>query len=149
VPSEFRYPEGRIYPLKFLLATAKIKQPNSQESNGDKTRFVFKRGLTSLTTIGRLNGFESRRRYYGLHGTFDSVEVAVYPYNSQSGLFSKGGDSGAAIVGANNDFIAQLTSGQAGYSDITYGTPMEWLWNGVIKVKFPNAIFFFDVPTNN
>lgn len=38
---------------------------------------------------------------------------------------SRGGDSGAAIVGANNDFIAQLTSGSGptDSSHITYGTP--------------------------
>jgi len=55
-----------------------------------------------------------------------------------------------AIVGPNNDFIAQLTGGTglSDYPDIIYGTPMEWLWNNVIKVKFPNAELFFDVPTN-
>jgi hypothetical protein len=151
VPSEFDYPEDRIYLLKVILAAAKIKEPDSQDIKGDPTRFVFKRGLTTLTTIGRLNGFESHERRYGLFGNFDSVEAAVYPYDDDLGPFSRGGDSGAAIVGANNDFVAQLTAG-AGLtdsSDITYGTPMEWLWNDVIKLKFPDAILFFDVPANN
>ncbi|KAG9103361.1 hypothetical protein FRC06_011308 [Ceratobasidium sp. 370] len=151
VPSEFDYPEDRIYLLRVILAAANIKEPNSQDIEGDPTRFVFKRGPTTLTTIGRLNGFESRERRYSLFGNFDSVEAAVLPYDNNSGPFSRGGDSGAAIVGANNDFVAQLTGGAGltDFSDITYGTPMEWLWNDVIKVKFPDAALFFDVPANN
>jgi len=59
----------------------------------------------------------------------------VYPYDNDSGPFSRGDDSGAAIVGANNDFAAQLTGGTGlnDPSDNTYGTPMEWLWNDVIS----------------
>ena len=146
VPSEFDYPEDRLYQLKVILAAAKIRESNSQDIMGDPTRFVIKRGLTTLTTIGRLNGFESHQRRYGLFGNFDSVEAAVYPYDNDSGPFSRGGDSGAAIVGANNDIVAQLTggAGPTDSSDITYGTPMEWLWNIVIKGEFPNAVLFFD-----
>lgn len=151
VPSEFDYPEDRIYLLKTILAAAKIKEPNSQDVKGDPTRFVIKHGFTTLTTVGRLNGFESYLRRYGRLGNFDSTEAAVFPYDNDSGPFSRGGDSGAAIVGANNDFVAQLTGGVGATdsSDITYGTPMEWLWNDVIKVQFPNAVLFFDVPANN
>lgn len=151
VPSEFDYPEDRIYLLRTILAATKIREPNSQDVKGDPTRFVIKRGFTTLTTVGRLNGFKSYLRRYGLLGNFESIEAAVFPYDNDSGPFSRGGDSGAAIVGANNDFVAQLTGG-AGVtdsSDITYGTPMEWLWEQVIKKKFPNAILFFDVPANN
>ena len=104
-----------------------------------------------MTTIGRLNGFESRKRLYSLLGNFDSIEAAVYPYDNDSGPFSQGGDSGAAIVGANSDFVAQLTGscGLTDTPDIAYGTPIEWLWNDVIKVEFPNAVLFFDGPANN
>ena len=146
VPSEFDYPEDRLYQLKVILAAAKIREPNSQDNKGDPTRFVIKRGLTTLTTVGRLNGFESHMRRYSLLGNFDSVEAAVYPYDNDSGPFSRGGDSGAAIVGAENDIVAQLTGGvgPTDSSDITYGTPMEWLWNVVIKGEFPNAVLFFD-----
>jgi len=151
VPSEFDYPEDRMYLLKVILAAANIKEPNSQDIKGDPTRFVIKRGHTTLTTIGRLNEFESHERRYGLYGNFDSVEAAILPYDNDSGPFSRGGDSGAAIVGAHNDFVAQLTggAGPTDSSDITYGTPMEWLWNDVIKAKFPNAVLFFEDPANN
>ncbi|TDL16721.1 hypothetical protein BD410DRAFT_816673 [Rickenella mellea] len=151
VPSEFDYPEDRLYIPKVILAAAQIMEHNSQDLKGDPTRFVIKHGHTTLTTVGRLNGFESRERRYGCLGNFDSVEAAVFPYNNDSGPFSHGGDSGAAIVGGNKDFVAQLTggAGPSDSSDITYGTPMQWLWNDVIKGKFPNAILFFDLPANN
>ncbi|KAH9945505.1 uncharacterized protein BXZ73DRAFT_96322 [Epithele typhae] len=145
-PSEFDYPEDRLYLIQTILAAAQTREPDSQDIKGDPTRFVIKRGQTTRTTVGRLNGFESRERRYSLFGNFDSVGMAVCPYDSDSGPFSRGGDSGVAIVGANNDFVAQLTSGtgSAHSSDITYGTPIEWLWNDVIKVEFPNAVLFFD-----
>ncbi len=89
--------------------------------------------------------FESRVRRYGL---FESVAAAVCAYDSDSGPFSRGGDSGAAIVGVNNNIVALLIggAGMTGSSDISYGTPMERLWN---QVEFPDALLFFDVPTNN
>lgn len=150
-PSEFDYPEDRLYLLQVILAAAQIKEPNSQDIKGDPTRLVIKRGHTTFTTVGRLNGFESRERQYSLLGNFDSVEAAVYPYDNDSGPFSRGGDSGAAIVGTNHDFVAQLTggTGTTDSSDITYGTPMEWLWNKVIKVEFPSAVLFFDRPATH
>ncbi|KAI0029494.1 hypothetical protein K488DRAFT_80135 [Vararia minispora EC-137] len=150
-PSEFDYPEDRLYLLQVILAAAQIKEPNSQDIKGDPTRFVIKRGRTTFTTVGRLNGFESRERQYGLLGNFDSIEAAVYPYDNDSGPFSRGGDPGAAIAGTNHDFVAQLTggTGTTDSSDITYGTPMEWLWNKVIGVEFPSAILFFDGPATH
>lgn len=83
--------------------------------------------------------------------SFDSVEAAVYPYHNDSGPFSRAGDSGAAIGGINNDLVIQLTggTGPTDSADIAYGTPMEWLWKDVIKVKFPDTVLFFDGPTTS
>lgn len=135
-----------LYFLKDILASADIKEPNIKSKNGNLTRFVSKRGFSTGTTIGCLNGFLSRTRRYTPIGTFDSIDTAVLSYDDESGMFSRGGDSGAAIVGSNNEFVAMLNGG-AGTSkdcDITYGTPMQWLWNNVIKPEFPDAILFFD-----
>lgn len=149
-PSEFDYPETRLYKIMKILAAAKIKEPNNLDINGDPVRFVIKNGHTTGTTVGRLTGFESHKRQYGIIGTFDSIDAAIYPYDDSS-AFSRGGDSGSAIVGADNDIIALLTggSGATDSSDVTYGTPMEWLWNKIIKNKFPGAVLFFDdIPDN-
>jgi hypothetical protein len=47
------------------LRCKEIRTPNNKDHNGDPMRYVIKRGLTTLTTIGCLNGFESHvRRYF-------------------------------------------------------------------------------------
>lgn len=144
VPSKFDYPEDRIYLLKVILAAAKIQEPDSQDINGDPARFVIKRGPTTLTVLIPICVV-----IYPT-GNFDSVEAAVYPYDSDSGPFARGCDSGAAIVGADNDIVALLTgdTGSTDSSDITYGTPMEWL-RDVIKGEFPDAVLFFDDLAHN
>ena len=146
MPSEFDYPDHRLYKLQHILTATQIRQPNSQDLKGDPVRYVLKNGHTTGVTVGCLNGFESHVRYYGVLGSFDSIEAAVYPYNNNSGAFSKGGDSGAEIASANNEFGLQLTggAGPTESSDITYGTPMFWLWDSVIKPEFPGANLYFD-----
>jgi hypothetical protein len=144
--SEFDYPENRLYHINKTLAADKIREPNNRDLNNDPVRFVIKNGHTTGTTVGRLNGYESHKRQYDAFGTFDSIEAAIYPYDNNSPAFSRAGDSGAAIVGTDNDFVALLTggSGVTESSDITYGTPMEWLWKKIIKTKFPGAVVLFD-----
>lgn len=113
-------------------------------------RYVIKHGLTTLTTIGCLNGFESNvRRYFAL-GSRNSVEAAVYAYDSNSGPFSSHGDSGSIIVDAAGKFVALLTSGTGptDSSDITYGSPIHWLWE-IIKAEFPSASLCFEEDNNN
>jgi hypothetical protein len=124
--SKFDYPEDRLFRLRRILTAAQIRHPSSQDPKGDPVRFVIKSGHTTHTTIGRLTGFESHVRRYGLVGTFESVEAAIYPYGNDSGPFSGGGDSGALIVGPEGEFAAQLTSGTSptDLPKITYGTPM-------------------------
>lgn len=75
----------------------------------------------------------------------------MYPYDNDSGPFSRAGDSGAAIGGTNHDLVIQLTggTGPTDSADIAYGTPMEWLWEDVIKVKFSDTVLFFDGPTTS
>lgn len=144
--SAFDYPAHRLFELKKIMTAAQVKAPNNLDLHGDPVRYVIKRGHTTFTTIGRLSGFESHRRHYGLLGTFDSIETVVFPYDNHSGPFSKGGDSGALIVGPEGEFVALLTggTGPTDSSDITYGTLMDWLW-GVIKAEFPGANLYFEI----
>ena len=108
-------------------------------------RYVIKRGLTTLTTIGCLTGFESHVRRYFAIGSRDSVEAAVFPYDDNSSPFSRGGDSGSIIIDAFGNCVALLTGGTGPSdlsSDITYGSPMHWLWE-IIKAQFPGADLYF------
>ena len=102
-PSEFDYPKTRLYKIMKILAIAKMKESNNHDINGDPVRFVIKNGHITGTTVGRLTGLESHKRQYGIAGTFNSIEAAIYPYDSDSSVFSRSGDSGSAIVGADND----------------------------------------------
>jgi hypothetical protein len=84
------------------------------------------------------------RRYFAL-GSRDSLELAVYPYNKESGPFYRGGDSGCIVVDALGKFVMLLTSGTGATnsSDIMFGSPMFWLWD-VIKDAFPGADLYFE-----
>ena len=148
-PSNFHYPFKHLLELRGLLSAAEIRTPNNKEYKGDPIRYVITCGLISLTTIGCLNGFESHvRRYFAL-GTRDSVEAAVYRYDNDSGPFSKGGDSGSIIVDALGKFVALLTggTGSTNSSDITFSSPMYWLWE-IIKAEFPGAYLYFEDDNN-
>lgn len=95
-----------------------------------------------------MTGFESHvRRYFAL-GSRDSVEAAVYPYDSNHGLYSGPfgpGDSGSIIVDPLGKFVTHLIGGTGSTysSDITFGSPMHWVWE-IIKAKFPSANLNFE-----
>ena len=143
-PSDFDYPVDRLLELRGILCAEEIRTPDNKDCNGDPMRYVIKHGLTTLTTTGCLNGFESHvRRYFAL-GSRDSVEVAVYRYDN-SDPFCKGGDSGSIIVDPLDKLVALLTSGTGlpGSTDVAYGSPMHWLWE-VIRAQFPGAKLYDD-----
>jgi len=144
-PSDFDYSVERLLKLRGILSAEEIRTPKNNNHNGDPMRYVIKRGLTTRTTIGCLTGFESHVRRYFAIGRRDSVEVAVYPYDSDSGPFSRGGDSGSIIVDALGKFVAFLTSGTGPTDspDITFGSPIHWLWE-VIKAEFPGANLYLE-----
>ena len=145
----FDYPLDRhLFKLSGILTAEQMNHPPAKDFEDLPVRFVIKNGSNTGTTIGRLSRFESKVRIYSLTGTFDSTETPVLPYgtNRHFGAFSEGGDSGAVVCGPNGEFVSLITSG-AGYGesvDITYTTPMHWLWDKVILVKFPGASLYFD-----
>lgn len=148
-PSDFDYPVERLLELRGILSAEEICTPNNKDYKGDPMRYVIKRGLTTLTTIGCLNGFESHVRRYFTLGSRDSIEAAVYRYDNDSGPFSRGGDSGSIIIDPLGKFVALLTggTGPTDSSDITFGSPMYWLWV-IIKAQFPGANLYFEDDNN-
>jgi hypothetical protein len=145
VVSKLCYPFENLLELQGIISAEEIQTPNDRDYKGNPMQHVVKRGLTSHTTVGCLTGFESHVRRYFTLGSRDSVEAAVYTYNNDSGPFSKPGDSGSIIVDARGKFVALLTSGTGptDTSDITYGSPMHWLWD-IIKAEFPGANLYFE-----
>jgi hypothetical protein len=148
-PSNFDYPAERLLKIRGILSAEEMRKPNNRDHKNEPMRYVIKRGLTTPTTIGCLTGFESHVRRYFTLGRRDSVEAAVYPYGNDSGPFSRGGDSGSIIVDALGKFVALLTggTGPTDSSDITYGSPMYWLWE-VIKAQFASADLYFEGDDN-
>ena len=65
------------------------------------------------------------------------------PYDTHSGAFSQGGDSGSIIVDRLGRFGGFLTggAGKTESTDVTYATPFFWLWT-LIKAKYPHAHLF-------
>ena len=138
---EFQYPNDRL----FGLSPSKINQPNAQDHSDN---FVIKRGLATRTTIGHSTKFESyTRRYCPTGDPLDSIEAPIYAYDNTSDPFSGRGDSGSLVVGPRDEFVSLLTGGAGPpeCSDITYSTPMHWLWEDVIKPQYPGACLDFEV----
>lgn len=148
-PSDFSYPIDRLLKLQGILSAEEMHKPDNKDHKGDPMRYVIKRGHTALTTIGCLTGFKSHVRHYSTLGSYDSVEAAIISYDNKSGPFSSGEDSGSIIVDPLGKFAALLTggTGPADAPDITFGTPMYWLWE-VIKTEFPDASLDFEGDDN-
>ncbi|CAE6424768.1 unnamed protein product [Rhizoctonia solani] len=138
----FPYLLDHVLRLRDVVSAAEI----INSSNGDQAQYVIKRGSTTQTTIGHLNGFDSYERRYNLLGHMDSMTMAIFSYDNKSGPFSKSGDSGAIIFDSHARFAGFVTggTGKHDYPDITYATPMVWLWNKVLKFKYPRASIDFE-----
>lgn len=142
--SSFKYPAERLLKLSAILTEDHMRHPNTKDHDGENCLYVIKRGLTTLTTIGRATGsFSYAREYFTNQTHRDSIEWIILPYDNDSGAFSKGGDSGSMIATGTGEFGGLLTggSGKTESSDTTYATPMFWLWP-IIKARFPNANAF-------
>ncbi|KAI5985213.1 hypothetical protein EDC04DRAFT_2590467 [Pisolithus marmoratus] len=139
--SGFEYPDERLLKLKDILTEDRMHHPDTKDRHGEKCLYVIKRGLNTLTTIGRATGsFSCVREYFSNQTHRDSIEWAIVPYDDKSGSFSKGGDSGSMIASGIGEFGGLITGGcgETVWSDITYATPMFCLWP-IIQAKFPNA----------
>jgi len=129
-----------------MLTVEQIERPSTLDSDGDRIRRVLKRGFMTNTTVGTLPRFISFVRKYYTTGTLESLELAIFPHESQVGPFSKGGDSGALVVSAIGEFVGLITSGTnkgTDGSDITYATLFKYIWD-LVLAEFPGANLYWD-----
>jgi len=73
----------------------------------------------------------------------ESIELAIYNHDKNSGPFSVNGDSGSLIFSGNGRMVGLLHSGtQKGEtSHVTYTTPAWWVLKK-IKEHYPHAVFW-------
>lgn len=137
----FEYPHNRLLPLRDIIPEDRLLEPNAFDDDDEPCSFVIKNGTATGVTIGRTTGMFSFVRDH-LTGE-ESTQWAIYNYDHESDVFSAPGDSGAVIVNGLGHIGGVLTggTGKTGYEDVTYGTPMSWLWPR-IKEKFPDAHLF-------
>ncbi|KAK7453937.1 hypothetical protein VKT23_011449 [Stygiomarasmius scandens] len=125
--------------IKGWLTRELLAKPNCFDSNGEPCLTVMKDGNTTDLTVGRYAGLEA---YICDEFGVESVELAFYNYNMQSGLFSAKGDSGSLIFDGMGRMVAILHSGmrKSESNHVTYATPAWWAIEQ-LKLRYPYADF--------
>ena len=134
----FKYPDDHLLPLRDMLTKHDMYKPDMLDHDNEACLLVIKNGNATDVTIGRATGIFSFVRDNKTNQ--ESIEWAIYNYDSKSDVFSAPGDSGSIIVDGLGRIGGLLTSdtGKTETSDVTYATPMWWLWPH-IKKHFPKA----------
>jgi hypothetical protein len=134
----FDYPFERLLPLRDMITEERMRETDMLDNDNEPCLLVIKSGNATGVTIGRATGMFSFVRDH-VTGE-ESKEWAIYNYGLFSGPFSAPGDSGSIIVDGLGRIGGLLTggSGMKEFSDVTYATPMWWLWPR-IKQHFPHA----------
>lgn len=99
----------------------------------------MKDGNTSDLTVGRYAGLEA---YICDDLGVESIELAIYNYDKQTGPFAAKGDSGSLVFDGQGKMVGILHSGmcKVGNSTVAYATPAWWAVEQ-IKVQYPHADF--------
>ncbi|KAI0276971.1 hypothetical protein BGY98DRAFT_1097794 [Russula aff. rugulosa BPL654] len=134
----FKYPSHSLLPLRDMITDERMREPDMLDHDNEACLLVIKNGNATDVTIGRATGIYSFVRDDDT--AQESTEWAIYNYDNKSGVFSAPGDSGSIIADGLGRIGGLLTggTGKAETSDVTYATPMWWLWPR-IKKHFPNA----------
>ena len=98
---------------------------------------VMKDGCATGLTVGRYAGLEA---YLCDELDVESVELAIYNYDKQSGPFSAKGDSGSLIFDGEGRMLSILHSGmpKGGSNHVTFATPAEFAIEQLRK-RYPYA----------
>lgn len=139
----FPHPQHGVAGGHGILTAIGVNKPNDENADGKPVRCGIKHGSASNATAGTLSKYMSRVRKYDCSGHTDSIEMAVLPPDENDSVpFPWGGGSGSLVADPLGHFFALLTYGSSS-SDITFGTPLEWIWT-LIKDKYPGADLNFD-----
>lgn len=134
----FKYPDTHLLPLCDMISEELMRAPDMLDHDNKTCLLVLKNGNATGVTIGRATGIESFVRDDNTGE--ESLAWAVYNYDNKSGVFSALGDSGSMVADGLGRMVGMLNggAGKTESSDVTYVTPMCWLWPRV-KTHFPDA----------
>lgn len=134
----FKYPADRLLPLRDMITEELMRAPDMLDHDNEACLLVIKNGNATGVTIGRATGIESFVRDEDTGEV--SLEWAIYNYDRKSGVFSAPGDSGTMVADGLGRMGGVLNggAGKTESSDVTYITPMWWVWSRV-KAEFPHA----------
>lgn len=97
-PHSFTFPGDRLLPLRGTIEIDEMHHPKTYDQNGEPCIMVLKNGRTTGFTVGRANNIDSyTRKRFGTK-SITAREWPILPFNEDSGVFSKDGDSGSVVV---------------------------------------------------
>jgi len=142
--ANYQYPQDGLLQAYGVVLADEIYNPQHLDVHGEKCLLVVKNGLTTGTTVGRVNGLESFTRTYEEYGIEQtSIEIAVLAYDKTRRKFSDPGDSGSIVLSRDGRIVGMLTggAGPTGETDIAYLTPYWWI-EKEIKAKYPGCFLY-------
>jgi hypothetical protein len=104
----FKSPTNRQLRIDGCVTRELLAVPGCFDSNGEPCLIVMKVGNTTDLTVGRYAGLEA---YLCDDLGVESVELAIYNYDKQSGPSSAKGDSGSLIFDGEGHMVGILHSG--------------------------------------
>ena len=133
----FRFPENRQLRINGCVTRELLAIPDCFDNDDMPCLIVMKDGNTTDLTVGRYSGLEA---YLCDDLGVESIELAIYNYDRQSGSFSAKGDSGSLIFDGEGRMVGILHSGmpKGGSNHVTYATPAWWAIEQ-LKSKYPYA----------
>lgn len=138
----FKYPDARKLKIQGVVTRELLANPDLFDSENRPCLIVGKDGTKTGLTFGRYAGLES---FLCDELGVESIELGIYNWGKNSGVFADKGDSGALVWDSNGRVVGQLHSGESkggsSNSHVTYATPGWWLLER-IKLHFPYAVFF-------
>ncbi|KAK0219891.1 hypothetical protein IW262DRAFT_1448391 [Armillaria fumosa] len=127
----FKFPANRQLRINGWVTRELLANPDCFDSDGEPCLIVMKDGNTT--------GLEA---YTCDELGIESIELAIYNYDKQSGPFSAKGDSGSLIFDGMGHMVGILHSGmvKGGSSHATYATPAWWAIEQ-LRLQYPYADF--------
>ncbi|KAI6143292.1 hypothetical protein BKA82DRAFT_30979 [Pisolithus tinctorius] len=118
----FEFPINGLLRINGWVPRELLAHPDCFDIYGEPCLIVMKDGNTTDLTVGRFAGLEAY--LCDEHGV-ESVELAIYNYDRNSGPFSAKGDSGSLIFDGEGHMVSILHSGMGkdGSNHVTYATP--------------------------